>query len=466
MEGRRTGELKISQVIPYECINNENWSVNSLIINVNVNFSKRPFLNNIVEFNKKKLNPEEILSEKNYPYIELRSISQETGLITEYKEYKGVDLPTRAKLIAKTGDILLSTIRPERGVVAIVPPELDGCIVSSGFVVLSPKKKAAISSEALYFTFRSDKVKQELGLMTTGSTTPTVTLKNLKQYSIPIKSLTESDKQQASMLYSVWYEKNKTQLSIQEAADCVFSEELHKGNIGIEEKRSNFIILDYEKLQEQLNISYYINLNDSEIEWSVEQKSLHNLTKIKLGATASPNEYVDQNNSISSYTPYIRIKNLTDNQLYISTDDFTFLNEEATKKYEKYKVVKGDIVLARVGGTLGKSALVQDSIEGSVLSQHLISLSCYDDIIPEYFLLYLKTSWARKHLQAMAVGTAQSFIKLDVLKEMPIPLPDKELQQKIVELITERALDNGLDSLKKRIFNFCNELTNVEDAYH
>lgn len=48
--------------------------------------------------------------------------------------------PSRARKLVAAGDVLISTVRPERKAIGIVPPWLDGAVCSTGIAVLRPKK--------------------------------------------------------------------------------------------------------------------------------------------------------------------------------------------------------------------------------------------------------------------------------------------------------------------------------------
>lgn len=95
----------------------------------------------------------------NYQYIDLSCIDSNKGLITTVKTIKGKDLPARARLKVKTGDILLATVRPEQNNIAIVTEAHNDSIVNNTFVVIRPE---SVPSEWLYFLLRSEKVKRFL----------------------------------------------------------------------------------------------------------------------------------------------------------------------------------------------------------------------------------------------------------------------------------------------------------------
>lgn len=74
-------------------------------------------------------------SEKKFNYIEISDVDTRTGLVGHKPTLAG-NAPSRARKVVKAGDVLVSTVRPERGSIGVVPPMLDGAICSTGFAVL------------------------------------------------------------------------------------------------------------------------------------------------------------------------------------------------------------------------------------------------------------------------------------------------------------------------------------------
>lgn len=70
-----------------------------------------------------------------FRYIEICDVDLNTGMVG-YKDIAVGDAPSRARKRVHAGDVLVSTVRPERGAVGIVPSELHGAICSTGFAVL------------------------------------------------------------------------------------------------------------------------------------------------------------------------------------------------------------------------------------------------------------------------------------------------------------------------------------------
>jgi hypothetical protein len=68
-----------------------------------------------------------------FRYMEISDLRSDGSAITEVVPMQ--DAPSRATWYARKGDLVTSTVRPNRRLSALVSPEQDGCVASSGFVV-------------------------------------------------------------------------------------------------------------------------------------------------------------------------------------------------------------------------------------------------------------------------------------------------------------------------------------------
>lgn len=126
-------------------------------------------------------------SDKNFIYIDISSIDTTTGMITNPQELQGEEAPSRARRIVKKNDIIISTCRPTRGAIAIVPEELDDQICSTGFCVI--RCKPNIDVRYLHFILRSNLVKEQFRKFSTGSSYPAILDTDVKKTIIPIPNL-------------------------------------------------------------------------------------------------------------------------------------------------------------------------------------------------------------------------------------------------------------------------------------
>ena len=71
-----------------------------------------------------------------FPYIEIGAIDTATGLISGVSELATDDAPSRAQMVVRGGDLLVSMTRPTRNAIAIVPSSVKEAIASTGFAVV------------------------------------------------------------------------------------------------------------------------------------------------------------------------------------------------------------------------------------------------------------------------------------------------------------------------------------------
>jgi len=116
---------------------------------------------------------------KPFQYIEISDVSQAGQ--AESKAVSGEEAPSRAQWIVKAGDVITSTVRPIRRLSALIEPEKDGCVCSSGFAVLKP---TAIEPEVLLVYLRLPVVCEILDLHTSASMYPAISTTDL--LSVPI----------------------------------------------------------------------------------------------------------------------------------------------------------------------------------------------------------------------------------------------------------------------------------------
>lgn len=120
------------------------------------------------KFNKKLYN--------SVRYVDISSVETKFGYVFPNK-FDMHELPGRASYLLKKGDVLISTVRPERNTVALIESELDeNMVASNGFCVLRPEH---INPYYLYAYCKSDLFKNILSGLSTSSMYPTVSDKDI-----------------------------------------------------------------------------------------------------------------------------------------------------------------------------------------------------------------------------------------------------------------------------------------------
>jgi hypothetical protein len=85
----------------------------------------------------RKSDIDEMKKEK-FKYFEIGDVSID-GTILKYREDYFENLPTRARLMVKAGDVIFAKNNSSRGTTVIIPNWFDGGLVTTGFIGIRPK---------------------------------------------------------------------------------------------------------------------------------------------------------------------------------------------------------------------------------------------------------------------------------------------------------------------------------------
>ena len=109
------------------------------------------------------------------------------------------------------------------------------------------------------------------------------------------------------------------------------------------------------------------------------------------------------------------------------------------QKAQKYRLRNNDIVIARTGGTVGKSYLVESlsDTDFAVFASYLIRVAPSEKINHSYLKLTMGTSLYWKQLADNTSGTGQPNVNATSLKSFILPLPPLAEQKRIVAKVDE-----------------------------
>lgn len=99
-----------------------------------------------------------------------------------------------------------------------------------------------------------------------------------------------------------------------------------------------------------------------------------------------------------------------------------------------YLLKKEDILVARTGGTTGKSFYIDEISEDTVFASYLIRLTASNDINPKFIMLFFNTYLYWNQILTMKSGSAQPNVNAEKLKTLIISYCSLELQEKFIEI--------------------------------
>ena len=171
-------------------------------------------------------------------------------------------------------------------------------------------------------------------------------------------------------------------------------------------------------------------------EW--EEKKLSEVSDVRDGTHDSP-KYVE-----SGYR-FITSKHLSSNGK-IDFSDISYISEEDYININKRsKVDIGDILFGMIG-TIGNPVLVEES-EFAIKNVALIKEK--DDLLNKYLIQVLNSSIISRQFYTLNSGGTQKFIALGVIRDLVIPVPNKEEQIKIANFLCN--LDKRIDKEQEKL---------------
>ena len=141
----------------------------------------------IAEIIKTKRNPGDAPDEE-FKYIDISSVDVMIGRVTNPQELLGSEAPSRARKVVRAGEIIVSTCRPTRGAIAMIPTTLDDQICSTAFSVVRAKPRGVLPSY-LHWALRLPSTLEQFRKWSTGSSYPAILDEDVQKTLIPVPSL-------------------------------------------------------------------------------------------------------------------------------------------------------------------------------------------------------------------------------------------------------------------------------------
>lgn len=136
-------------------------------------------LNKVCNLKDNNYNPE---NNRVYKYIELADIGK-SGDVTGCTTAKGSELPTRARLIVNSNDVIISSIEGSLDSCAVVTDDYDEALCSTGFYVIN---SIQINSETLLVLFKSELMQSILKQKCTGTILTAINKQEFQNILIPL----------------------------------------------------------------------------------------------------------------------------------------------------------------------------------------------------------------------------------------------------------------------------------------
>lgn len=144
--------------------------------------------------------------ESAFQYVDIAAIDVSVGVITNPQDLEGAEAPSRARKVVSAFDLIVSTCRPTRGAIAVVPVKLHNQIASTAFSVLRPHED--INPFYLHYALRLPSTLEQFRKWSTGSSYPAILDSDVKKTVIPVPDARTQDAI-ATKIVAALRERNK-----------------------------------------------------------------------------------------------------------------------------------------------------------------------------------------------------------------------------------------------------------------
>ncbi|MGE0826131.1 MAG: restriction endonuclease subunit S [Candidatus Binatia bacterium] len=174
--------------------------------------------------------------------------------------------------------------------------------------------------------------------------------------------------------------------------------------------------------------------------------TLGEIARISYGIQKSP-----ANRPGNYARPYLRVANVQRGQLDLS--EIKYINVPDSE-FETYRLQCGDLLVCEGNSAdlVGRPAMWNDEIANCVHQNHILRVRITaPSVLPEFVLEYMQTPPARNYFRARAKFTTNlASINSNDLRELLVPLPQLDLQRRIVGWVKERREEISREREKTR----------------
>jgi len=128
-----------------------------------------------------------------------------------------------------------------------------------------------------------------------------------------------------------------------------------------------------------------------------------------------------------------------------------YITEEKFNSIKRSAVKPGDIIVAKIGSSYGKSGYYPEWMPVGIIPANMLKITVNKLVNRHYVFFYLKSTLLRTFLDRITKSTAQPAFNVSSFRDLPFPLPPAMQQQRVSTKIEElfACLDAGVEGLRK-----------------
>ena len=362
-----------------------------------------------------------------FPYVEIGAINTEDGDIVTIEEIPTAEAPSRAQMVIRSGDIIVSMTRPTRNAIARVTTDIDTAIASTGFAVIRSVDRSIILPDYLFHVLRLEFCTLQFDQRSSGGNYPAVTKEDLLKILIPLPP-PDVQRQLVAELDAAYAAKRKAdEKAIKLLAtidDMVLKElgitKLPKPDTSLSSRI--FTVPAKEATNGRLD-AYYYKSSFKEL-----GRKLSCCNCVPFGSLiAEIYNGIDCRDYKEKGVPYLKVANVKPGEFDFDDLKYIELRELGAKDIA---LRAGRMLLTRKG-TFGNAIALSEDYDYAISSE-VFCLSIKNELVDVHYLeTFVNSSIGRMLCDKYKIGTIMGSLSQEAVKALPIPLPDAKVQHRI-----------------------------------
>lgn len=296
----------------------------------------------------------------------------------------------------RPGQFIYSRIDARNGAFAIVPPELEGAVVSKDFPVFEIQDDIVDTKYLIHF-FIAGRLQRQLRALSQGATNrQRITEDRFLSFTMPLPALTEQRRIAAILdhAYALRAKRRQVISHLDDLAQSIFIDMFGDGDR-----------------------TYYPVITLSDV-----------TSRITYGFT-NPMSHVQ------SGIPIVTAKSISNRRIDLESGNFTTA-EEFCALTDKSRPREGDVLVTK-DGTIGRCAVVKTAAPFCINQSVALVRPRLDTIEPNYLVGYLSTASVQSAMNGMGKGNALKHLQITELAKMTLPCPPKAVQRTYVKQVAQ-----------------------------
>ncbi|MFL0446596.1 restriction endonuclease subunit S [Corynebacterium xerosis] len=333
-----------------------------------------------------------------FDYVDISNVTP--GRISQnLEETTFSEAPSRARRLARPGDVIVSTVRTYLRAVAPVYESPRPRVYSTGFAVIRPDDSKS-DSRFVRYCFTSDEIIDEIIAHSTGVSYPAINAADIARLRLPLPDLPTQRR------IADYLDRETAQIdAMAESLDGLVA-----------------------RLEER-----YARV--------VEEGTRLDIPHLPLGYCASIYNGSTPSRSRTDFwrdTPGVAWLNSSAVNQVPVTCPSRYVTNTAISECHLPEVRRGDLLMGITGQGRTRGMVSISSIPGTI-SQHVASIRLNERAHPRFMFWVLKSRYGTIRMNSEGSGSTKGAVTLDEIKRISVPLPPLDEQRRIADHLDEET---------------------------